>query len=155
MSAVRHLRVIDDNGEVVQNDDPTEQIRALESALVRAERVITGLRAKSASERVNYARRDVIEAIFGDWQAKTNHKRSKLTDDRFDAIKGFVEKDYTRADFDLVVCALAAYPYERYGKRFGEGKKEERKDDIGWVCEKARRFEMLANLGHELKKAAA
>jgi uncharacterized phage protein (TIGR02220 family) len=154
MNAIRHLRVIDDNGEVVESDDPHEQVQALKSALVRAERVITGLRLKSAEERKNYGRRGDVETVFAYWQHKLGKKKSKLTDDRFDAIKALLEKEYKLEHFFLVVDALAAYPYERYGKRYADGKKHEVKIDVGWACEKGRRFEELAVLGHELKRAA-
>jgi len=152
MSAAPHLRLVDtETGEIVEHDDPVAENKALRASLTRAENVIKGLRASLADQRKTYPKRSLVQDVFEDWQARTGHKRSKLTDDRFDAIKSLVEKDYTFEHFQLVNAALAAFPYERYGRRYETGQKAERKDDIGWVCEKGRRFELLANLGHELR----
>jgi hypothetical protein len=151
MSARPALRVIDGDGEVLETASAEQENVALRAALTRAENVIKGLRNQLKDERKTYPRRALIERIHEDWQYQTGHKRSKLTDDRFDAIKSLVEKEYTFGHFQLVNRALAAYPFERYGRRYAAGSKGERKDDIGWCCEKGRRFEMLANLGHDLK----
>lgn len=151
-----HLRLVDtETGEIVEHEDAHTENIALRAALTRAENVIKGLRSALADQRTAYPKRGLIEDAFTDWQHRTSHKKSKLTDDRFDAIKSMVDKGYSFEHFTLVNEALAALPYERYGKRYPTGSKGERKDDIGWVCEKGRRFEQLANHGHELRKVAA
>lgn len=148
------LRVLTGNGEVLEPADLESENRALRTALTRAENVIRGLRLDKAAERKRYANRALIEEVFSDWQAKTRHQRSKLTDDRFDAIQALVEQGYTLEHFQLVNTALAAYPFERYGKRYATGAPADRKDDLEYTCSKGRRFELMANLGHELAKTA-
>lgn len=156
MSSARHLRVVDtETGEIHENPDPSETIKALEAALVRAQSTITGLKAKYANDRATYAKRSLVEDIIDDWKVATGHPKSKRTDDRFDAVKNYLEKGYTREHFEMVLAGLKAYPYVVYGVRRASGSKSDRKDDIAYVCEKGRRFEDLAVLGHELKKAEA
>lgn len=152
MSARPNLRLVDSNGELVETNDPQETIKALQAALVREQKVSQGLRARMASERKNYIRRGDVEAIFEEWQEKLHKKRSKLTDDRFDAIKGLLEKDYTREHFSLVIDALAAFPYVVYGKRRPSGAKDSLEVDIGYACERGRRFEELAVLGSQIRR---
>jgi hypothetical protein len=153
MSAARHLRVIDGNGELVEYSDPQEQIKALTAALTRQENTIKGLKADKHRERKQYARRDVIDRIFSEWQEKLGKKRCKLTDDRFDAIQNFIEKEYSEGDFSLMLDGLAEFRYVVYGKRRQHGSDDSERIDIAYVCEKGARFEELAVLGHHVRKA--
>jgi hypothetical protein len=113
--------LIDGNGEVIDYEGPDDTIRALESALARLQRSHDALVRDKHAERKQHPDRALIEDVFQDWQERTGRKRSKLTDDRFDAIKCLVEKGYTRRHFELVNLALAAYPFERYGQRYADG----------------------------------
>ena len=155
------LRLVDGNGEIVDDADPHETIRALESALTRAQRTIDALRADKTRQRMTYANRMVIEDAFHDWQTKlvaAGHKgkaRCKLSDDRFDAMKAMVEAGYTLEDFELVNTGIAEFPFVVYGKRRQSGSKDAVEVDIAWCCEKARRFEEAARLGAIVERARA
>ena len=159
MSAVAHLRLIDGNGEIVEHGSLEEENAALRAALTRAENVVKGLRAQLAAERQQARRTYPIDEVFSDWQAKMvaaglkGKARCKLTDDRVDGMTKMFAAKYTLADFQLVNTGLAAYQFVVYGKRRGHGSDDARLVDLGWVCEKARRFEEAANLGALAEKA--
>lgn len=159
MSAARHLRVLDGDGEILEIDDPATENRALRAALTRAENVIKGLKSDKAHERKQYADRGLIEDAFNDWKTKlvaAGHKgkaRCKLSDDRFDAIKAMIEAGYTLADFELVNTGIAEFQFVVYGKRRQQGSEDAREVDIAYVCDKARRFEEAARLGAFAEKA--
>lgn len=159
MTAVRHLTVIDTHtGEVIEAQDPLDELKALRASLARQEKIITALRNDKARERKTYARRATVEEIFAAWQEATGKTRSRLTDDRFDAIRALLElkEPYTVEQFTLMLAGLRAYPFVVYGTRRSHGNEESRKVDIGYVCEKGARFEELANLGaRALREAAA
>lgn len=148
-----HLRLVDtDTGEIVHTTDPAEEIKALQAALVRAERTIAGLRADKERKRKEHARREDVTDIFDEWRLETNHRRSKLTDDRFDAIASLLDKGYTREHFSEVIAGLKAAPRVLYGRR---GLAGDRKDDIEWVCAKGARFEAAAVIGRKVRQEVA
>lgn len=158
MSAARHLTVIDtQTGEVIEAQDPMDEVKALRASLARQEKIITALRNDKARERKNYARRATVEEQFEAWQQATGKTRSRLTDDRFDAIRGLLEmkEPYTPEQWKLMLTGLEHYPFVVYGTRRTHGNEESRKVDIEYVCAKGARFEELANLGARVLKAAA
>lgn len=157
-----HLRVVDTNGEIhdlEEFSDPVEENKALRAALTRQENVIKALRADKAAERRNYVQRALIEDAFEDWRRKMvaagmrGKARCKLSDDRFDAMKGMAEAGYSLADFELVNEGLAACRFVSYGKRSDRGQPSDVQVDIAYVCEKARRFEEAAQIGYRVVKA--
>lgn len=161
MSARPALRVIDGNGELVETDDPQETIRALESALTRAERSNRALKAQLAAERQKARNTHPIDDAFHDWRDKLveagrkGMKKAKLSPDRIDAMGEMFEAGYTLEDFRLVGSGIAACQFVVYGRRQQHGPEKDRKLDIGWVCEKAARFEEAARLGAIVEKARA
>ena len=158
-AAARHLRVIDGNGEVLEPSGPEEQVRALEQALVRSQRTIDGLRNQLADKRKTARKTYPIDETFEDWKAKLvaaglkGKAKCKLSNDRVDAINAMFEAGYTLADFKLVNTGLAACQYVVYGRRQQTGQAKDHKVDIGYVCEKAGRFEEAARIGHIVNKA--
>lgn len=147
-----NLRVIDGAGEDVSADHEAT-IAALQSALARAERANQGLKARLNDKRANSPRKAEVEEVFEEWRWTVKKPRCALTDDRFDAIEAFLEKGYTREMFTLAFEAMVAFPHVVYGKRRQHGSPDSVELDIAWVLEKARRFEELVNLGHQLRKA--
>ena len=159
MSVARHLTLVDaDTGEIVGHEDPGDELKALRASLARQEKLITALKADKARERKNYVRRATVEEIFEAWQQATGKTRSRLTDDRFDAVRALLElkEPYTLEQFQLMLAGLERFPFVVYGARRSSGSEESRKVDIAYVCEKGARFEELANLGaRALKEEAA
>jgi hypothetical protein len=165
MSARPALRVIDGNGELIDlidvadHGDPTAENKALRSALTRLDNAYKALVANKAAERQKYVYRSVINDAFEDWRDKLvaagmkGKAKCKLTDDRFDAMKAMVEAGYTLGDFMNVNTGIAACRFVVYGKRRQSGPDDSLQVDIGYVCEKARRFEEAARLGAIVKKA--
>lgn len=161
MSARPALRVLDGDGQVHEITTAEDENQALRSALTRAENVIRGLKAQLAAERQKARRTHPIDDAFEDWQTKlvaAGHKgkaRCKLSDDRIDGINSMFEAGYTLADFELVNTGIAAAQYVVYGKRRDRGSRNDLEVDIAYVCEKARRFEEAARIGHLVEKARA
>jgi hypothetical protein len=58
-----------------------------------------------------------------------------------------VEAGYSLEEFRLANTGIAAAPYVVYGKRRSAGSKNDLNVDLGYVCEKARRFEEAAQIG--------
>lgn len=159
MSAA-HLRLVDTTtGELVEQDDPVEENRALRAALTRAENVIKGLRLQLDQERQKARKAHPIDEAFEDWKAKLvaagrkGMSRAKLSDDRVDAMARMFEAGYTLEDFKLVATGLAEFQFVVYGKRRQSGSDDARNVDVAYVCEKARRFEECARLGAIVEKA--
>ncbi len=152
-SAARHLRVVDGNGELVEPSGPEEQVRALQQALVRAQRTIDQLKADKRSERQKAKDTYPIDAAFEDWQQKLvaaglkGKARCKLSGDRIDSIHAMFADGYTLADFELVNTGIASHQYVNYGRREQTGKPKDHEVDLGYVCKEARRFEEAARLG--------
>jgi hypothetical protein len=161
MTKVAHLRVIDANGEVVEHEDIEQENRALRAALTRAENVIKGLRANLAAERQQARKAYPIDEAFEDWKAKLvtaglkGKKQCKLGDSRIDAMSKMFVAGYTLEDFQHVNTGLAYFQFVVYGKRRQHGSDDAREVDIGYVCEKERRFEEAARLGVVVEKALA
>ena len=153
MSARGHLRVVDREGNVSDPADAEETIYALQAALSRAQKTIDGLKGQLAENRSKARATHPIDDAFEDWKAKVvaagfkGKARCKLSDDRIDAMNSMFEKGYTLEDFRLANTGLAEFPYVVYGKRRQSGSKDALDNDIGWACEKARRFEEAARLG--------
>jgi hypothetical protein len=127
MTAARHLTVIDTStGEVIEAQDPLDEVKALRASLARQEKIITALRNDKARERKNYLRRGIVEEMFEAWQHATGKTRSRLTDDRFDAIRGLLEmkEPYTPEQWKLMLAGLEHYPYVVYGARRSHGSEE-------------------------------
>jgi hypothetical protein len=155
------LRVVDANGEVFDLDeysDPVEENRALRSALTRSENANRTLRAQLAAERQKSRLKFPVDSAFEMWRkamveaGMKGKARCKITDDRCDAMRKLFEAEYTLEDFELMIAGLAAAPFVRYGKRYAQGSEQDRQVDIGYVCEKASRFEEAARIGARVKR---
>jgi hypothetical protein len=161
MSNVTHLRLIDGNGQLVEEADQTETIKALEASLTRAENVIKGLRNALAEERQKTRKQYPLDEAFEDHKAKLvaaglkGKKRCKLTDDRIDAMGKLFAAGYTLEDFRLANTGLAEFRYVVFGKRRQSGADDALQVDLEFVCSKARRFEEVVRLGAIVEKARA
>jgi hypothetical protein len=159
MTAARHLRVIDGDGEVLELEDAATENKALRAALTRSENVIKGLKAQMAAERQKTRKVYPVDDAFKDWRDKLvdagrkGMRRAKLSDDRIDAIGKMFEAGYTLEDFALVSTGISEFQFIVYGKRRQQGAEDARNVDIAYVCEKARRFEEAARLGAIVEKA--
>jgi hypothetical protein len=161
MTAARHLRVVDQDGEVFEFDhaDPVEENKALRAALVRAENSNRALKALLAEQRQQARRTHPIDEAFEDHKAKLvaaglrGKARCRLTDDRVDAMARMFDAGYTLADFGLVSSGVAACRFVVYGTRCQHGPLKDERTDLAYVCEKARRFEEAARLGALVERA--
>lgn len=160
MSATPHLRLVDTTtGELVEQDNPVEENKALRAALTRAENVIKGLRTQLAAERQKTRKTYPIDDAFDDWKAKMvtagmkGKRRCLLTDDRVDAMAKMFGAGATLHDFQMANTGLAEFRFVVYGKRRQHGSDDAVNVDLAWACEKARRFEEAARLGAIVEKA--
>ncbi len=109
---------------VVQHDDPAWPIawalRETETSLKLAEQdlrskraLIKRLREDADKDRKTCPEREVIERLFTHWQERCNHKRSKLTAERFDAARAMIGKDYTEVEMMMAIEGAAFDPFIR------------------------------------------
>lgn len=149
------LKVVDENFEVHDAATPEETIKALQSALARAERTIRGLKADKKAARKNHNLRPQADSIWDEYKEKIGpNKRWKFSDDRVDAVIALLEAGYTREDFSLMLDGLERYPFDVYGTRRATGAPDSRKVDLEYICSKARRFDALAALGVQIRRQA-
>jgi uncharacterized Zn finger protein (UPF0148 family) len=118
------------------------------------------LKQEQERDRLAYARKTDVLEVWEHFRAVTGKTRSKLTADRFDAIKAALEgtaerEGYTVEELKLSVEGIAAYPYVVNGQRCERGAENQRHDDVVLAVTVGKRVEKLANLGHQVRKAQA
>lgn len=150
------LRLIDGDGEVHEAEGPDETIKALQSALARAERSIRQLKADKRAARKSHNLRPEADSIWDEYkETLVPKKRWKFSDDRVDAVLALLEAGYTREDFSLMIVGLKEFQFDVYGHRSKTGAESSWKIDLEYVCSKARRFDELARLGVQIRRADA
>ena len=148
------IKIVGDGGEVIETTlaDVDQVILAqlnmarmdlanAEKELRKARRRIRALEAEREQERLDYPERHEIEEIFAEWQEVCGKHRSKLTADRFDAIRGMVEMGYSRREFTLAIAGAAYDPFTteaRNGRKIVH-------NDIELICREGKKFEAFAN----------
>lgn len=126
------LYVVDSaTGEVLEREASREElwerVVELEGLLRDAERDLRGkrtrirfLEAQLQDDRVEYDRKDEVQSIFDEWRTVCRHPKSRLTPDRFDAIRGLLEvtkpQPYPREAFSAAIAGAAFDPYTRVRK---------------------------------------
>jgi hypothetical protein len=151
MEAARHLRAVDaQTGEIA--DDVDVQALQAELAEVKSElellqqdflkklAEIRRLKADKERERLIYTRRAEVEEVFDYWRATCNHKRSKLTPLRFDAVKGILEHGYSPEQIRLAIDGAAFDPFCKPRKNGTV----ERFDDLELICRDGKYLETFA-----------
>lgn len=141
-----------DTGEIVgrrpELREALKTIERLELELQDVERerrtqraVIKRLYAELERDRQIYERRDEVAAIFAEWAQVCGHPNTRLTDDRFDAIRRLLEvtkpKPYPREAF---TAAFAGAAFDAYRKQRRNGSWE-RFDDLTLICRDGTKFE--------------
>lgn len=148
------LRLIDGEGEVHEAASPDETIKALQSALARAERSIRQLKADKNAARKNHPLRADADSIWEEYKDRLGpKKRWKFSNDRVDAVIALLEAGYSRDEFSLMLTGLEGFQFDVYGTRRQTGAPDSRKIDLDYICSKARRFEELVNLGVQIRRA--
>lgn len=162
MSAAPHLRLVDtETGDVHDAACPhcavaQAEAETWEQEVLKLKRQIKRIEADKERERKEHALRATILDVIDEWREKTGHKGSKVSADRFDAVRRMLETEYTRENFSEMIAGLAAYPFQRYSGRFAEKvPNSERRDDIAYACKTGERFEKLAVLGRQARSATA
>jgi hypothetical protein len=137
---------------VVKPDDPAWPIafhaRETDVSLELAERDLRGkraliakLRKDEAAERQSYPQRPMVEDIHAEWARECKHPNSKLTAERFDAVRSMIEAGYTREQFARAIAGAAYDPFSVKRKN-GTVK---RFDDLELICRDGKHFEDFAN----------
>ena len=140
-------------GDEIISREPTlreclDRIEELERDVMNLERErrqqrtqITKLKAELDDSPMRYDRRDEVADIFREWQSTCRHERSRLTYDRFQAIRRLLDvmhpKPYPRAAFSLAFAGAAFDPFE---KRMRNGRLV-RYDDVALICRSGEHFE--------------
>lgn len=146
------IYLVTQGGEIVSREPSLTQalqrIEQLEGELQDVERErrnqrahIKRLQSLLDQDRRAYDRRDEVVSIHREWAEQTGHRNSRLTDDRFDAIRALLEvekpKPYPREAF---TAAIAGAVFDPYITRRRNGS-EKRHDDIALVCRDGQKFE--------------
>jgi hypothetical protein len=156
MEAARHLRAVDQHGEIADLDvaglqHELEQTKAelelLQQDFLKKLAEIRRLKADKERERKSYVWRETVERIFDYWREACRHPNSKLTGDRFDAVRWALDSGYTEAQIMLAIDGAAFDPFvtrQRNGRMkrhddlalLNEGKRIE-----AWACKAPRPVE--------------
>jgi uncharacterized phage protein (TIGR02220 family) len=71
---------------------------------------INALKKDRDTERKTYGKREQVMDCFNHWVERTGKTKSKLSADRFDAIKARLNEGYTVEQIKLAIDGAAAYP---------------------------------------------
>ncbi len=124
------------------------RIEELEGSLADAERdlrkkrrEITALKREKERERQTFEQRDLVLRLFGFWQARCGKQRSKLTPDRFDALKHALEWGYSAREIAFAIAGAAHDPFitkDRNGR-------DVKHQDLALICRDGKHLESFAN----------
>jgi uncharacterized phage protein (TIGR02220 family) len=160
------LQLIAKDGEIVTDDCPKcatlrSRVESAERDLDAAEKdlrqkraQINALKKDRDSERKTYGKREQVMDCFNHWVERTGKTKSKLSADRFDAIKARLNEGYTVEQIKLAIDGAAAYPFVVNAQRSATGTGQKHWD-LELVCRGGKRLEDLAVLGHQWRKEQA
>lgn len=146
------LYLVTQEGEIVSREpklsEALQTIERLELELQDVERErrtqrahIKRLYAELARDRASYERRDEVESIHREWATVCGHGNSRLTDDRFDAVRRLLEvtkpKAYPREAFSAAFAGAAFDPFITRRKNGTE----HRHTDLELICRDGAHFE--------------
>lgn len=118
-----------------------EQLKLAERDLRGKRSLIAKLRRDEDADRRTYEHRAMVEDVHAEWQRECKHPNSKLTAERFDAVRTLIEKGYEREQF---ARAIAGAAYDPFTKQRRNGSIQ-RFDDLELVCRDGKHFEDFAN----------
>ncbi len=124
------------------------RIEELEGSLADAERdlrkkrrEITALKRDRERERETFEQRDLVVRLFGFWQVRCHKQRSKLTPDRFDALKRALEWGYSAREIAFAIAGAAHDPFVTKDKNGRDVKHQ----DLELICRDGKHLESFAN----------
>lgn len=138
----------------VENQTLLRDLENAEHDLRKARAKIKRLERDKQAERDGDPERSTIEALFRHWQVRTGKHKSKLTPDRFDAIKQAL-KLYSAEQLELAIEGIAAFPFVVNGDRVPAGPENMRHMDVTLAVSVGKRIEKLANLGYQERRKVA
>lgn len=156
------LKLIDDQTGEIQCEDCGRARGEAEEAwrkLEDAEKELRQYRAKvrrleneKAKERMEYLRRAEVEQVFNKWRLLCKHPRSKLTNERFDAVQKLLDQEYTVDEIGKAITYIAAFPFMISGERRQRGKPSQQWDDLELICRNGGKMEKFATLGYHWER---
>lgn len=91
--------------------------------------------------RSEYERLAEVQEIFNEWRTECGHKKARLTNDRFDAIRALLDitepAPYPREAFSAAIAGAKFDPFITTRKNGSQ----ERHDDIALICKSGKTFE--------------
>jgi hypothetical protein len=157
------IKVNTDTGELIGEEpcihcgrtDHPILLRDLENAeheLRRLRRKLKKLEADKDAEREADPQKSEIQHLFRHWQLSAGKSKSKLTADRFDAIRAALKAGYTVEQLEWAIEGIVAFPFVVNGQRSPQGAPANRHDDVTLACTVGKRIEKLANLGYQERR---
>jgi hypothetical protein len=135
-----------------------ERINDLEKDLANCERDLRRERRRSKAlerdrqrERDAYEQKDLVARLFDFWQVRCDKKRSKLTPERFDALKRALEWGYSPREIALAIAGAAFDPFITVAKN-GRLIKHQ---DLELILRDGKHVEAYANKAPTKSKRAA
>ena len=150
MSAARHLRAVDTNGQLVEDVTPVpSEIAALTQQLVDAQRKIAALKGQLTQLKSVHPRADDITDVLEHWQVACKHPNCEIPLDgkRAEYVAKML-KTFTVEDLKAACEGAGKFPYEEYGERYAEpgGPKRKKRTDIDHILANEVRVEKLRAL---------
>lgn len=154
MSAARHLRAVDGNGELVEDVTPVpSDVALLTEELLDLRRKYTALKAQNTRLAKASPKAEQISEVLEHWHAvvKDNHPLVKypLGEARWKATSKMLQH-YTLDELKTCVDVVAARPFMQYDRRYpAPGPGRVRRDDITLMFRDERHVEELLALSDE------
>lgn len=118
------------------------------------ERLENHLAEKQESARQNHRNRKRILKLIDRWKERTDHPRSKASNDRFDVIVARLKDGYSFEEIELAIDGIAAYPFVTKAGRQPEGAPAQRHDSLSIALKGGENLERFARLGWRARQAA-
>ncbi len=121
--------------------DLEQDLANAERDLRKARRRITALEADKERERQGFEQRQLVLELFEFWQRRCKKPRSKLTSDRFDALRKALEAGYSAKEIAMAIAGAAFDPFVTQAKNGREIKH----NDLELICRDGKHIEGFAN----------
>ena len=150
MSAARHLRAVDTNGQLVEDVTPVpSEVAALTQQLVDAQRKIAALKGQITRLRKVDPRASDIMDVLEHWRTVCKHPKADIPLDgkRAEYVAKMLAVPFTVEDIKQACDGVAKFPYEEYGQHYAEpGPKRKRRTDIPYICRDEVKLAQLRDL---------
>ena len=155
MSAARHLRAIDGNGELIEDVTPVQtDVALLTEELLDLRRKLSAVKAQNTRLAKASPNAEQVSGVLDYWHArvKNGNPQVKVPVDgaRWKATAGMLRHGYTDEQLKACVDVVAARPFMQYDRRYAApGPGRVRRDDVTLMFRDERHVEELLAMSDE------